>query len=68
MSDATSDNAPATSPCINICRLGANGLCVGCRRTLGEIAEWSGATNARRLEILRQVKLRATPAKSGASG
>jgi hypothetical protein len=58
MSHATSDNSPAPSPCINICRLGANGLCVGCLRTLGEIAEWSGATNARRHEILRQLKLR----------
>jgi len=28
------------SPCVDICRLDAEGLCVGCRRTLDEIAEW----------------------------
>jgi hypothetical protein len=46
------------SPCINICRLDAQGLCIGCRRTLNEIAEWSAASDARRLEILRALKER----------
>jgi uncharacterized protein len=32
------------SPCIDICRLDAKGVCVGCRRTLDEIAEWSRAS------------------------
>jgi len=67
MSDATFDHAPAPSPCIQICRLDANGLCVGCLRTLGEIAEWSGATNARRHEILKELKLRASGARPVAS-
>lgn len=47
------------SPCINICRLDAQGLCVGCRRTLSEIAEWSAASDARRLEILSALNMRA---------
>ncbi|HEX3395166.1 MAG TPA: DUF1289 domain-containing protein [Steroidobacteraceae bacterium] len=46
------------SPCVDICRLNAEGLCVGCRRTLGEISEWPHASDARRLEILRELKLR----------
>jgi predicted Fe-S protein YdhL (DUF1289 family) len=46
------------SPCINICRLDSQGLCVGCRRTLNEIAEWSAASEARRLEILTALKTR----------
>jgi predicted Fe-S protein YdhL (DUF1289 family) len=46
------------SPCVDICRLDAQGLCVGCRRTLGEIAEWSRASDARRLEILRALQTR----------
>lgn len=30
------------SPCVNICRMDeARGLCVGCLRTLDEIARWS---------------------------
>jgi len=46
------------SPCVDICRLDPQGLCIGCRRTLGEIAEWSQATDARRLEILSALKAR----------
>jgi uncharacterized protein len=56
-------NAPLTessvpSPCVDICRLDAQGLCVGCRRTLQEIAEWPGAGDARRREILRELEVR----------
>ena len=63
MVDASLIQAPvepaAASPCINICQLDAQGLCVGCRRTLEEIAEWPGASEARRREILRNVAGRA---------
>jgi predicted Fe-S protein YdhL (DUF1289 family) len=51
-------DAAAASPCINICQLDAQGLCIGCRRTLDEIAEWSSASEARRREILRALTLR----------
>jgi uncharacterized protein len=46
------------SPCVDICRLDAAGLCIGCRRTLDEIAEWSRASEARRREILRNLAAR----------
>jgi predicted Fe-S protein YdhL (DUF1289 family) len=52
--------AAALSPCIDICRLDALGLCVGCRRTLSEIAEWPSASEPRRREILRALQLRKT--------
>jgi predicted Fe-S protein YdhL (DUF1289 family) len=29
------------SPCIKVCQLDAQNVCVGCGRTLAEIAEWS---------------------------
>jgi predicted Fe-S protein YdhL (DUF1289 family) len=58
MVDAPLTGASAQSPCTGICRLDARELCVGCRRTLGEIAEWSRASNARRREILQQLPLR----------
>jgi len=48
------------SPCVDICRLDAQGLCVGCRRTIGEITEWPRAGEARRREILRDLELRTT--------
>ena len=31
------DETPA-SPCVGVCRMDAAGLCIGCRRTLAEIA------------------------------
>jgi len=49
---------PVPSPCINICRLDARGLCVGCRRTLNEIAEWPRASEARRREIVAELARR----------
>ncbi|HWE45112.1 MAG TPA: DUF1289 domain-containing protein [Caulobacteraceae bacterium] len=48
------DPAPIiASPCIRICIVdGASGLCVGCLRTLPEIAGWGSFTNAERAEIM----------------
>jgi predicted Fe-S protein YdhL (DUF1289 family) len=46
------------SPCIDVCKLNADGLCLGCRRSLSEIAEWSRASDARRLEIVNALKSR----------
>jgi uncharacterized protein len=46
------------SPCIDVCKLDAQGLCIGCRRTIGEIAEWSQASDTRRREILHALVLR----------
>lgn len=31
---------PVNSPCINICSIGPKGWCLGCYRTLDEIANW----------------------------
>ena len=37
------------SPCIQVCAVdAASGLCLGCRRTLAEIAGWSRLTEAER--------------------
>lgn len=47
------------SPCINVCRMDpASGLCVGCFRTLDEIAGWSRADEATRVAILVAVARR----------
>ena len=31
---------PVLSPCIGICQLGDDGLCVGCLRSADEIGRW----------------------------
>jgi predicted Fe-S protein YdhL (DUF1289 family) len=58
LTDDASMDAPVPSPCIDICRLDAQGLCIGCRRTIGEIGEWSRASEARRREIVRGLAAR----------
>jgi predicted Fe-S protein YdhL (DUF1289 family) len=56
--------AEVPSPCIDICRLDGQGLCIGCRRTIEEIMEWPRAGVARKREILRALDLREPPAHS----
>jgi predicted Fe-S protein YdhL (DUF1289 family) len=56
MVDAALIADPVPSPCINVCQLDARGLCVGCRRTIEEITEWPRASEARRREILSELK------------
>jgi predicted Fe-S protein YdhL (DUF1289 family) len=41
-----------SSPCVGICRLGADGLCVGCLRTGAEIAGWIAMTPAERRHVV----------------
>jgi uncharacterized protein len=58
MVDAALSSDPVPSPCVDICRLDAQGLCVGCRRSIDEICEWPGASDTRRREILRELEAR----------
>ncbi|MBP8144186.1 MAG: DUF1289 domain-containing protein [Inhella sp.] len=51
--------APVASPCINVCRMDArSGLCLGCARSLDEIAGWAQASNAQRRAIAQQLPQR----------
>ncbi|MDB5969485.1 MAG: hypothetical protein JWQ90_1935 [Hydrocarboniphaga sp.] len=43
---------PPASPCVSICELDAAAkVCIGCGRSLDEIAEWSAASAGRRWQI-----------------
>lgn len=44
-----------STPCIGVCRLDRDNLCMGCRRTLGEIAAWSRLDESERLRLMREV-------------
>ena len=49
------------TPCINVCQMDpARGLCLGCRRTLDEIARWAEMSDAERERILSALKDRAS--------
>ena len=48
-----------TSPCISVCELDANGrMCVGCFRTLDEIAAWGSLDASGRRRILAELPAR----------
>jgi len=46
------------SPCRDVCRLNAANICVGCGRSIDEIAEWSRAGYERRVQICREARAR----------
>jgi uncharacterized protein len=55
---------PIETPCIKICTVDPDsGLCVGCNRTLEEIAQWASYTHAERRAIMA-----ALPARGGEMG
>ncbi|TAJ22942.1 MAG: DUF1289 domain-containing protein [Rugosibacter sp.] len=49
------------SPCINVCRMQGN-LCLGCYRTLDEIADWSQMSDAEKKQVLGKVANRSASA------
>jgi uncharacterized protein len=62
----TSASSPCTpSPCISVCRMDQNGAyCVGCFRTLEEIAGWSAFDDARRRQIWEELNRRKAAAQA----
>lgn len=56
---AAAPPGPVPSPCVNVCRMDARGaLCLGCQRTLDEIAAWSTLDDAARREVWARVLAR----------
>jgi len=63
------------SPCISVCRIDPDdGRCVGCQRTIDEIASWGAMTPEQRVEVWRLIAERreakaaeARTAKTGAA-
>ncbi|WP_298198789.1 DUF1289 domain-containing protein [Novosphingobium sp.] len=48
------------SPCTRVCRIDPRtGWCLGCRRTLGEIADWPMLTGAEQRALLAELRRRA---------
>lgn len=58
---------PISTPCIQVCAVdGRTGLCIGCGRTLKEIAAWGGLEEARRREIMAELAGRLAAAERSA--
>jgi uncharacterized protein len=43
------------SPCINVCALDAQGLCIGCLRTADEIGRWMSMSAAEQWQLLDEL-------------
>lgn len=50
---------PLRSPCVSICVLDEDDLCVGCQRTGQEISNWGRMDNEQRRAVLAQTEQRA---------
>lgn len=60
--------ARVASPCINVCRLDpATGCCLGCRRSLDEIAAWSALDDGARRAVWARLARRILPGDAGAA-
>jgi predicted Fe-S protein YdhL (DUF1289 family) len=47
------------TPCINVCLLDEEtGLCLGCGRSIGEIAGWAAMSDAERRAVMRALPAR----------
>ena len=60
MKDEVWQRAEVQSPCVKICVVHpTEGLCVGCLRTVAEIAAWSRLTPAERAAVMAELPARA---------
>lgn len=46
------------SPCIDVCRLGEDGVCVGCSRTIREIVDWRDMSAEEQWQVVRSLPAR----------
>lgn len=50
---------PIKSPCVSVCALDDDDICVGCYRTGNEISHWGSYDNDQRKEVLKRCHERA---------
>lgn len=46
------------SPCISVCALDENDICMGCYRSANEITDWFMSSDEQKREILRRARER----------
>lgn len=61
-----SDTTPPKSPCISVCVLDDDDICMGCYRSAEEITDWFMASDEQKCEVLRRARER-MQASSGIS-
>ena len=53
------------SPCVNICTLDDDYVCMGCLRTLEEITAWANLTGEQQWAVLAELEQRARRKPAG---
>ena len=60
---------PIPTPCVKVCVVdGESGLCLGCFRTLPEIARWAALSDAERTAVMGELPTRRGRGQSGEAG
>lgn len=44
---------PVASPCVHVCALDEEDICIGCQRNVDEITRWSRMQNDERRQVLQ---------------
>jgi predicted Fe-S protein YdhL (DUF1289 family) len=55
------------SPCVNVCVLDASRTCVGCRRTIDEIARWGSMSAAEQWQVVARLERERESQQQGAA-
>jgi predicted Fe-S protein YdhL (DUF1289 family) len=50
---------PVASPCVHVCALDEEDICIGCQRSVAEITRWSRMDNIERRQVLLLCQARA---------
>lgn len=58
MTEASVPGAEVASPCIGVCRVDGQGVCVGCGRTIDEIGGWLTASAGQKRAIVERAQRR----------
>ena len=58
MTGSNAAEQPVKSPCIGVCALDEQDLCIACRRSGIEIGEWGVLSNAQKRAVLARVRQR----------
>lgn len=54
----TVTDKPVRSPCVGVCALDSDDICIACHRSAIEIGEWSVLNNEERLSVLKKIARR----------
>lgn len=48
-------NSFVVSPCVSVCEVDERDICVGCLRTLDEIAAWGSMSHEERIHVMTRL-------------